>query len=84
MHVYLMEIHRALGRIEGAQQRMSSEMIREFSEVKRRVRKLERGGIRPPFIELVIKNVLTWALPAATLWATGSIETALKVLEAVK
>lgn len=84
----MIEIARAVGRVEGQlgalidETREHQSMVRrELSGLNRRVARLERK--RPPRAELVVKRVLTWALPPATLIATGSHELALEVLKAV-
>lgn len=84
----MIEIARAVGRVEGqlgaliAETREHRSMVkRELNGLNRRLSRLERK--RPPQAELITKRILTWALPPATLVLTGSHEIALEVLKAV-
>ncbi len=86
-----MDIHRSLGRIEGAQGAMQDgltklehDLKRDLRETRKRVTKLEQSASRPPAVETALKQLLTYGLPLLTLWLTESVELALKALSAIK
>jgi transposase len=91
MQQTLMEMCRALGRIEARQEHFVDQMRdhrnwtrKELHDVRRDISTLKRARARPPALELLAKRALTWLLPLLTLWGTGSIDAALKVLEAMR
>ena len=75
-------------RMHGARQIYVQELtLREVRDMRREVgQKMAATPAKPevPRLEVSIKEVLRWAVPAAVLLATGSLDKALQVLGALK
>ncbi len=84
MHRISMMLGRLLERSE-AQTRQLTDISTTMKHFDKRLQSLEsRKGYSMPPAEKVLKDVLTWALPIATLILTQSLDKAMKVLEVVQ
>lgn len=84
-HISMMlMLGRLLERSE-AQTRQLTDISNTMKHFDRRLQSLEtRKGFQMPPAEKVLKDVLTWALPIATLILTQSLDKAMRVLEVIQ
>ena len=94
----LERLARIVGKVEGTQEMLlaefrehraaarqaSTEIKTEVHEIKVRVTRLEDRRCKPPVSERVIKQMLTFGIPAGTLIYTGSVQKALEVLQLLR